>query len=235
MPTPILVSFAFPIFCFLVLTLPTNALETDSTAPPFNRRGWVEKPDRRGTFDILWNCLFTIFICTWTALHVNVPAQGDGYWVIFRRKVRWMFQGILGPELVLAFATGQRAEAQRCVAAFHADNYKQWTLRHAFYANMGGFVLQPRDSVPFPVNGKQLHYLVSKRYMELPALDEKEIWDKSKAAGFAKFVTCLQTGWLALQCICRAIQKMPMTTLELTTMSFVICMYYASPDSSAFS
>jgi hypothetical protein len=153
-----------------------------------------------------------------------VPAQHEQYWDTVFRKIRWMFQTVLGPEFVLAFATGQRAEAQRSIARFRADGYRQWTLKHGFYANMGGFVLQARNSLAFPINGKQLHWLVMHGYIEFPTINEREIWDKSKAAGFAKLVICLQTGWLAIQCICRAIQHLPITTLELTTLSFVICM-----------
>src|SRR5438045_2076093 len=35
----------------------------------------VTSPEIRGTFNILWSCLFTLLICTWTIQHLNVPAQ----------------------------------------------------------------------------------------------------------------------------------------------------------------
>ncbi|KAK1834115.1 hypothetical protein QBC39DRAFT_253267 [Podospora conica] len=187
------------------------------------RQGWTPGPDGRGTFDILWNCLFTSFLCTWVALHLNIPAAADSETTILTRKLRWMVQAVLGPEFVLAFATGQRAEAKRNLEAFHAAGHKEWTLRHAFYANMGGFVLHCRDSVPFPINGKQLLWLVAHEHLPLPELTELDVWDKSKADGFAKLATCVQTTWLVVHCICRALQRLPVTTLELTTVSFVIC------------
>ncbi|KAL8818127.1 MAG: hypothetical protein Q9223_003168 [Gallowayella weberi] len=99
----------------------------------------------------------------------------------------------------------------------------KWTIRHAFYANMGGFVLQPRESAAFPINGKQLHWLIKRGYVEYPKMTAKEVWDKSKADGFQKSLTCLQTAWFIIQIVGRAIQKLPITTLEITTLSFVLC------------
>ncbi|KAL8888800.1 MAG: hypothetical protein Q9215_003827 [Flavoplaca cf. flavocitrina] len=99
----------------------------------------------------------------------------------------------------------------------------RWSIRHAFYANMGGFVFHARQSAPFPINGKQLHWLIKQGYVEYPMLSSKGVWDKSKADGFQKSLTCLQTGWFIIQIIGRAIQKLPITTLEITTLSFVLC------------
>lgn len=128
--------------------------------------------------------------------------------------------------MIVGFATGQKVEALRSVQMFRDAGYDQWTLRHGFYANMGGFILQPRDSQPFPVNAKQIKYLVTRGYIsEWPIITEKEVWDKSKQDGFQKTLTLLQTGWFVLQCLGRAIQRLPMSTLELMTFSFVFCTF----------
>ncbi|KAL9009952.1 MAG: hypothetical protein Q9173_005068 [Seirophora scorigena] len=97
-----------------------------------------------------------------------------------------------------------------------------WTMKHAFYLNMGGVWLQPKDSQPFPNNAAQLSYLVADGYMAIPSLTEKEMWDKSKADRFAKIMACGQIGWLALQCVGRAVQHLPITPLELATVGFAI-------------
>ena len=169
------------------------------------------------------SCLFTVFLCTWTVLHLNIPARHENYWHQFRRKMRWMVQGILAPEFVLGFATGQKVEARRSVQRFKQAGFTHWTHRHGFYANMGGFHLQPPNFPSFPVNAKQLQYLILHGYTEYPSITEKEIWDKSKADGFQKTLTCFQSGWFIIQVIGRAIQRLPVTTLELTTLSFVFC------------
>ncbi|KAJ9636835.1 hypothetical protein H2199_007829 [Coniosporium tulheliwenetii] len=101
--------------------------------------------------------------------------------------------------------------------------FKNWSIVHAFYADSGGFMLQARDSPPFPVTAKQIHYLVQKEYMHVPGITRKEIWDKSKADRFAKTVACLQTGWFIIQMIARAVQHLPITLLELSTISLITC------------
>ncbi|KAG8533767.1 uncharacterized protein KY384_001508 [Bacidia gigantensis] len=203
----------------------TNPTNVSNATASGRRQGWVSQPDGRGTFDILWSSLFTIFLCTWTSLHLNVPAPKEKYWQQCRRKFRWMLQAIMGPEFVVAFATGQKAEARRSVELWHGHGYTKWTLRHGFYANMGGFIIRPRDSKPFPVNARQLHYLVTRNYIPYPDITEKQVWDKSKQDGFQKTLTLLQTGWFVIQCLGRAIQHLPVTTLELTTFSFVFCTF----------
>ena len=49
--------------------------------------------------------------------------------------------------------------------------YKQWTMRHAFFADMGVFLLQASDAhmfPAFPVDGHQLAYLVKNGYVDYP-------------------------------------------------------------------
>ena len=132
-------------------------------------------------------------------------------------------QGIIGPEFVLYFAVGQRYEAKQSVIAFRRVGYDSWTLTHAFYANMGGFVLHPRHGKSFPITARQLLYLVKNKFVEYPSLKRKVIQDQSKADWFAKGITCLQICWLVLQLSARLSQKLQITTLELTTMTYVIC------------
>ena len=131
----------------------------------------------------------------------------------------------MGPEFIVAFATGQKVEARRSVELWRGSGHRDWSLRHGFYANMGGFILKPHASPPFPVNSKQLHYLVRQGYIEKPKITEREVWDKSKQDGFQKTLTLLQTAWFVVQCLGRAIQHLPVTTLELTTFSFVFCTF----------
>ena len=187
--------------------------------------GWVHTANKRGTGEIIVPCLTTILICTYVSLHLNVPSPREKYWQQCARKFRWMLYAIMGPEFVVAFATGQKAEARRSREQWRDAGYTDWTIRHGFYANMGGFILKPRASTQFPINSKQLFYLVDKGYIPYPAITEKELWDKSKQDGFQKLFTLFQTGWFVVQCLGRAVQHLPVTTLELTTFSFVFCTF----------
>src|SRR5277367_3007849 len=103
--------------------------------------GWTPAPSRRGTINLLWSCLSTVFLCTWTVLCLNVPARDDSFWVQIRRKAKWSLIVVFGPEILVSFAIGQWASARRSVAAFQELGYHEWTIRHAYYCDMGGFIL----------------------------------------------------------------------------------------------
>src|SRR5277367_1176358 len=122
------------------------------------RVGWTQSPNRRGTINLLWSCLFTVFLCTWTVLCLNVPARDDGFWVQIRRKARWSLIAVFGPEFLVSFAIGQWTSARRSVAAFRELDHPEWTIRHAYYSDMGGFILQTKDFKAFPVNSVQMHW-----------------------------------------------------------------------------
>lgn len=190
---------------------------------PTTFKGWVDQPDGRGTFDIIWSSFITIFLSTWTCLHLNLPGPDEGIWKPVFRKFRWMVFTIFLPEFTLALAGGQRANARRTTDALHGMGYSRWTTRHSFYANMGGFILQPRDSTPFPIHGIHLVWLVKEGYLTIPEIGEEEIADKSKADLLTKLLVCGQTGWFVVHCLARWKQKLPLTTLELATITFVCC------------
>ncbi|KAL8775115.1 MAG: hypothetical protein Q9209_000594 [Squamulea sp. 1 TL-2023] len=196
--------------------------------------GWVSEPSGRGTLGIIWSCFFTIFVSTWTVLHLNLPAPNERHWQTQVRKAKWMTAAVLVPEVVTASAFAQRVAARESVKTMKAMNCP-WTMKHAFYLNMGGFWIQPKDNQPFPINSAQLSYLIADGYMAAPSLTEAEIWDKSKVDRFAKIVACGQIGWLALQCVGRAVQSLPITPLELATVGFAIpslatfCLWFEKP------
>ena len=190
---------------------------------PPTEGGWVSQPNQRGTLDIVWSCVSTLAICCWTMVHLNIPAKFDTRLVQFFRKARWLTLAVLAPELLMLFACGQWASAQRSVAEMKASGYHGWTMVHAFYADMGGFLLYSHDFQPFPITAKQLHYLVSRSYLEMPKITKEEIWDKSKADMFAKTIASFQAGWLVAQVISRGIRRLPITLLELSTVALVAC------------
>lgn len=156
-------------------------------------------------------------------LHLNLPARTDSQWTLFVRKARWLVLALLAPELVMLFACGQWASAERSVRDMHESGQLDWTMIHAFYADSGGFVLQAPDCVAFPITAKQVHYLVRQGHLPMPTITKEEIWDKSKADMFAKTIASFQAVWLVAQVIARAIQHLPVTLLELSTVALITC------------
>ncbi len=201
-------------------TLPSATLTVSNDG---RVHGWVGQPDGRGTADIAWNCLFTIFICTYIMLSLNVPASGDTSWAVLKRRLFWMSIAISGPEFVLTFASGQWGTAKDSVKAFRASNQTNWTMRHGFFADMGGFLLVSPDSPPFPANSKHIHWLVTHGHLDIPDINEAEMADKSKQDTVAKIVTFFQVSYLILQCLGRVLQHLTITTMELFALAIVIC------------
>lgn len=135
----------------------------------------------------------------------------------------WMILAIIGPEIVLTFAAGQWSRARHSVADFEKSGFTGWTLRLGFFADMGGFVLKTADGDSFPLNAKQLHWLVVNGHIEYPDKHAAEVSDKSKQDRLAKAITAFQIGYLIIQCIGRAAQRLAITTLELNTLAIVVC------------
>ncbi|KAI9766852.1 MAG: hypothetical protein M1839_004757 [Geoglossum umbratile] len=185
--------------------------------------GWVSQPDYRGTIDILWSCIVTIALCCWTILCPNVPPPGEGWWRAFTRKCSWAAFIVSFPEISIDVAGEQWESARQSAEDFSRIGYPQWTMRHGFLADMGGFILQTPNFPAFPVDAVQLHYLVEKKYIPFPDISVEMIRDKSKADGLARAIALFQTIWFALQCIGRAAQRLHVTTFELTTLGFVLC------------
>ena len=200
-----------------------NGLSYCPVPSGYRVQGWVSQANVRGTIDIIWTSLATIFISSYVILCLNVPSEGEKWQSIAYRRVLWMGVSIAGPEFVLSAAAGQRAEARRSVEDFKSIGYETWTMKHAFFANMGGIEIKPPDFVPFRVNAKQLHFLIAQGYLPYPNVSLKEIWDKSKQDTMAKIITCVQITYLILQCIGRALQDLEITTLELFALAIVVC------------
>ncbi|UKZ56782.1 hypothetical protein TrVGV298_010623 [Trichoderma virens] len=194
---------------------------TDASETRVN--GWRVSPDGRGTMDILWTCIVTTFLCTFTILCLNLPSRNDSSVRIQGRKILWMAIAIAGPEFLLTAAAGQLAAARDSVKAFHALGHTSWTYRHGFFANMGGFELQPLNGTPFPVNSKHILWLMSRGHIRYPEISNEELLDKSKKDTVSKLITCFQVGYLIVQCIARGVQNLPVTTIELSTMAIVVC------------
>ncbi|KAI8295014.1 hypothetical protein K4K59_004835 [Colletotrichum sp. SAR11_240] len=132
--------------------------------------------DGRGSLDILWACLATTFLSTWSAIFLNVPDPSDSAWTFFRRKAFITIVTLLGPEYLLMFAMGEWQSAQASVARFKALRGDDlWTLRHGFFANMGGFALKTSDDTCFFLDAAQIAWL----------LEREAIHERDSTSGFS--------------------------------------------------
>jgi hypothetical protein len=80
---------------------------------------WVSAPLYRGTFEILYSCTFTLALCVYTAIHLNVPLPSRDKTAYFRTKTKWALIALIAPEVVLYTAWHQWYEARNFVKTFN--------------------------------------------------------------------------------------------------------------------
>ncbi len=157
--------------------------QTTCTIPP-SETSFVSGPDVRGTLNILWSCLFTIFACTWTIQHLNIPEQRDrrrerkdsyhplfnylkwqakDFWV----DAKWMVFTMIAPEIIFGKAIAELATARTFLSRLNEmaeqkeiqDEVAHWGLTHAYFVLMGGFRVIEVDERPEPV-GRTISHTV---------------------------------------------------------------------------
>jgi hypothetical protein len=69
----------------------------------------------RTTSSIVYSCALTLFACTWTAVHPNLPGPDDSKAQIFLRRLKLVGVTLLAPEYTLFWAMLQRSNAKRIV------------------------------------------------------------------------------------------------------------------------
>ena len=120
---------------------------------------YVSSANARGTLDILWSCLSVLVLCTWTIQHLNVPAQVRPHTVtqkwrlrlhLLFWKLKWMSLTVIAPECLLGkalidlFSAWYSCDEMELLAE---KDKIEWTMMHAYLANMGGFGLLFDDSI----------------------------------------------------------------------------------------
>ncbi|KAL8689568.1 MAG: hypothetical protein Q9218_004786 [Villophora microphyllina] len=165
--------------------------------------------------------------------------------MVLWRKFALTALGIACPEVILEMAAGQWVRARQCVREFNSDDLEQmqattqqhqrtkatekggtkeiWTMEMAFFADMGGFRLQTKNREPFPIDARQLLYLVRKGYVQLPVFKPQMIDDKNKVDVLLRAIILCQISWFLISVIGRWAQHLVVTTAELTTVSFIFC------------
>ena len=133
----------------------------------------------------------------------------------------------------------------------HLTKGFKWKLVHAFFVDMGCLHLTApdyslADSKTFPINAEQLHYLVKHGFVEFPDIDKLEIEDRNSVDTLSRFVgyltcpsslpslcfdsiiTVFQAAWFTIKELARIHKGYPITTLELTTLSFCFITFMIS-------
>lgn len=200
-------------------------MDNSSTSVPIadSSQGWTASPNGRGTMSIIWSCVITTFLCCWSVLVINLPGREATRWSSFSRKLHLLGLCAVAPESVVQIALGQWLSAKQATNLFHKSGYSEWTLQHSFFVDMGGLHLRFPNEVSFPINSRQLHYLITKNYVAYPdQIKEYQIHDRNKVDGTLRLITLVQTLIFMINLLLRAIQNLAITALELSTSAFVV-------------
>ena len=196
--------------------------ELNATAD--GRLGFVAEPNDtvRGTISILWTCLSTIYICTWSALHLDIPYRRRSKWQILWRKTKWMLAAIAAPEVIALIAMKERSDAGKLLEGPDWP-FVESSVTHGFYVLMRGMRLRFEDGTTLALDGDCLKRCVRAGMFDLCSLSEDAILDKSKASWLAKSFLLGQLGYFLAQLIGRWAQHLAVTPLELLTLGIAIC------------
>ncbi|KAF3076609.1 hypothetical protein CFAM422_001088 [Trichoderma lentiforme] len=161
---------ALLVFWLIPLVQAYTVFETNCSAPA-TLSNYVSSPNTRGTLDILWSSLFTIFACTWTLQHPNIPAQRSNSrsgpaehvkWMSAQwRRTQWrnakwglkslyrntlrMLWTVIAPELIMIAAFNDLMKAREIcckMRKYAEEDGVAWSSTHSYLANMGGFVIR---------------------------------------------------------------------------------------------
>ncbi|KAK1707176.1 hypothetical protein BDP67DRAFT_493525 [Colletotrichum lupini] len=110
-------------------------------------------------------------------------------------------------------------------------NVQKWTIVHSYYAQMGGIRYQRpcrKDTNWYCLTASMLtaRYTFETDAERSPlnrlVLEEQDVKDKSKADWLLKGIAVTQVSWLILSVIVRGILHLPITQLEIATISFAV-------------
>lgn len=134
--------------------------------------GWYSAPNLRSTMDLVWACAFTIFICTWTALHLNVPPYRSTFGWRLWYKFRLMLVAVLAPEYMAGIALTELRTAVALTKHLRLRGLETWTVKQSFFVGMGGYVIEC-DNRYRPLELDTLISLLSVGLIRIAEPDEK--------------------------------------------------------------
>jgi hypothetical protein len=69
--------------------------------------------------DIIWSCAATLFACTWTAIHPNIPGIEEGKLTVTSRRLFIMVMALMAPELIITWSARQYFSARETAKEFN--------------------------------------------------------------------------------------------------------------------
>ncbi|KAG1730065.1 hypothetical protein EDB19DRAFT_1390966 [Suillus lakei] len=103
-----------PFVCVLLPNL------NDTCICTFDASDCPSSNNTRTLWDILLSCGLTLFACTWTAIHTNIPSMDEGRVAITTRRLFLMVVALIAPEFIITWATRQFFSARTAAKEYNA-------------------------------------------------------------------------------------------------------------------
>ncbi|KAG0695652.1 hypothetical protein DFH29DRAFT_1029745, partial [Suillus ampliporus] len=189
----------------------------DTTIPTLDASDCPSCSDTRSLLAIIWSCAATLFACTWTAIHPNIPGMKEGKVAITFHRLFIMVIALVAPELMITWAARQYFSARQAKKDF--NKAFEWTMAHGHFAWMGGFILYVNDKPRATLSPDELLNFVRWGCVDMPVIMKAEIEDRSKGDALSKGIAILQLVWFVIQLVARYVQNLPITLLEIDTLA----------------
>jgi hypothetical protein len=131
LPLAILLLLHVPFVCSSLPSLNGTSVTTLNVSDP------PSYSNTRSLWDIIWSCVLTLFACTWTAIHPNIPGMDEGKFAVLSRRLGIMIMALIIPELIITWATCQFISARNTAKAFNHAFDAQLHQARSGYGEMG--------------------------------------------------------------------------------------------------
>lgn len=185
--------------------------------------GFVAEPNYgRGTITILWSCLTTIFLSTWTSLHLDYEKNYRA------NRLFYSLGCLLLPEVFVVGMIEDVWSARQLRAAMHAtsSNWRCWSWKQSFLIRKECILLDNEDGTHEAqlLEGNQLlEYLHSGQLLFEDIPTDKQIDQRSKSDWLAKLIAIGQATWFAASLLSRLVEHQQISPLEDMAFAYVVC------------
>jgi hypothetical protein len=178
--------------------------------------GFVPEPHSgRGTMGIIWSCLTTIFLSTWTSYHMDFYDTG------IKTKIYEVAFSVLFPEVMAALALRETIDAWNFRKALRVlPGWERFSLRQAFLIQKGGVTFQSqnlRKPDQFFDRAQSGNIL----FRQLP--QNSQIDARSKSDWVSKMIAICQALWFVSNTASRLVAGYEISLLEGLTTAYVFC------------
>ncbi|KAG2750491.1 hypothetical protein P692DRAFT_20669930, partial [Suillus brevipes Sb2] len=166
----------------------------------------------RSLWDIVTSCFVTLFTCTWTAVHPDIPHWEEGVFAITLHRFCLMLVAPIAPELLVAWALRQSLAARDIEKDCRSH---RWPVNSQITDKLDLVMFGHLDVDTENGCGGDMANVKLLRNSGLKLMDFSHGW----ADSFFTSTIHHQLAWFVIQLGVRIVYQLPTTQLEINTLS----------------